>query len=93
MEKSRQLCKPETNWNVDCYPVNDMARANLAPIARQVEPTTNRSSSEFAVPIFLLVELALAERDSKNAVVSFFLSVGPIVCRPRVPSEDRGNWG
>ena len=41
-----------------------------------------------------LVELALAERDSKNAGVSFFL----LFCRwdlgwrPRVPSGDRGNW-
>ena len=39
----------------------------------------------------LLVELALAERDSKNAVVSFFCR-WDLVCRPRVPSEDRGNW-
>ena len=39
----------------------------------------------------LLVELALAERDSKNAVVSFFCQ-WDLVCRPRVPSEDRGNW-
>ena len=39
-----------SSWNVDCCPVNDMARANLVPIARQVEPTTNKSSSEFAVP-------------------------------------------
>ena len=40
----------------------------------------------------LLVDLALAERDSKNAVVSFFCR-WDLVCRPRVPSEDRGNWG
>ena len=39
----------------------------------------------------LLVELALAERDSKNAVFSFFCR-WDLVCRPRVPSEDRGNW-
>ena len=34
---------------------------------------------------------ALAERDSKNAVV--FFCRWDLVCRPRVPSEDRGNWG
>ena len=38
-----------------------------------------------------LVELALAERDSKNAGVFFFL--WDLVCRPHVPSGDRGNWG
>ena len=38
-----------SSWNADSRPVNDMARANLVPIARQVEPTTNKSSSEFAV--------------------------------------------
>ena len=44
---------------------------------------------------FLLVELALAERDSKNADVShfFFCRCVALVCRPRVPSGGRGNWG
>ena len=37
-----------------------------------------------------LVELALAERDSKNAGVFFLWD---LVCRPHVPSGDRGNWG
>ena len=39
-----------------------------------------------------LVELALAERDSKNAGVFFFF-LWDLVCRPHVPSGDRGNWG
>ena len=45
----------------------------------------------------LLVELALAERDSKNAGVSFllfpFCCVCDLNCRPDVLSGDRGNWG
>ena len=42
----------------------------------------------------LLVELALEERDSKNAGVSFsFFFVWDLNCRPGVPSGDRGNWG
>ena len=43
----------------------------------------------------LLVELALAERDSKNAGVSFsfIFFVWDLNCRPGVPSGDRGNWG
>ena len=44
----------------------------------------------------LLVGLALAERDSKNAGISFFLFFfcqWDLVCRPRVPSGDHGNWG
>ena len=41
----------------------------------------------------LLVELALEERDSKNAGVSFsFLFVWDLNCRPGVLSGDRGNW-
>ena len=44
-----------------------------------------------------LVELALAERDSKNAGVFFvlfcFFFLWDLVCRPHVPSGDRGNWG
>ena len=44
-----------------------------------------------------LVKLALAERDSKNAGLSFFLFFcfcqWDLVCRPRVPSGDHGNWG
>ena len=36
------------DWNVDCRPVNNMAKANLVSIARQVDLTTNKSSSEFA---------------------------------------------
>ena len=40
----------------------------------------------------LLIELALAERDSKNAGNFFFRRSSPD-CRPRVPSGDRGNWG
>ena len=46
-----------SSWNVDCRPVNDMTRANLVPIARQVDPTTNKSSSEFAVPKFLFTNI------------------------------------
>ena len=40
----------------------------------------------------LLVSLALEKRDSQNANV-FFFRRWDLVCRPRVPSEDRGNWG
>ena len=36
----------------------------------------------------LLVERALSETLKMQ---SFFFS--DLVCRPRVPSEDRGNWG
>ena len=43
--------------NVDFRPVNYMARANLVPIARQVDPTTNKSSSEFAVPKFVFTNI------------------------------------
>ena len=47
---------------------------------------------------FLLVELALAERDFKNAGLSFlsiFFSVVPkwYPILPGVPSRDRGKWG
>ena len=28
-----------SHWSVDCCPVDGMARANLVPIARQVDPT------------------------------------------------------
>ena len=38
-----------------------------------------------------LVELALAERYSKNAAVSFFR--WDLVCRPHVPGGDCGKWG
>ena len=42
----------------------------------------------------LLVELALEERNSKNAGVSFSFFFGwDLNCRPDVPSGDRGNWG
>ena len=34
-----------------------MARANLVPIARQVDATTNKSSSVFAVPKFLFTNI------------------------------------
>ena len=55
-------------------------------------------SIESPVDLFqlFLVELALAERDSKNAGLSFFLCFffqWDLVCRPRVPSGDHGNWG
>ena len=56
-----------SSWNVDCRPVNDMARANLVPIARQVEPTTNKSSSEFAVPKFLFTNICSLAK-TKNRV-------------------------
>ena len=41
-----------------------------------------------------LVELALAERDSKSAGVFFFSRVFPkwSAMLPGVPSGDRGNW-
>ena len=54
------------------------------------------SSIESPVDLFqlFLVELALAERDSKNAGISFFFFCQwDLVCRPLVPSGDRGNWG
>ena len=54
------------------------------------------SSVAFGFPyllIDLLVELASAERDSKNKDVSFlFLCVGPKLFAG-VPSGDRRNWG
>ena len=53
--------------NVDCRPVNDMARANLVPIARQLKPTTNKSSSEFAVPKFLFTNICSLAK-TKNRV-------------------------
>ena len=40
----------------------------------------------------LLVELALAERDSKNAVVSFFLSVGPSLQTVETGDKNRGDF-
>ena len=46
-----------SRWNVDCRPVNDMARANLVPIAGQEDLTTNKSSSEFAVPTLLFTNI------------------------------------
>ena len=39
-----------------------------------------------------LVELALAERDSKNAG-NFSFRRSSLDYRPRVPNGDRGNWG
>ena len=55
-----------SSWNVDCRPVNDMTRANLVPIARQVDPTTNKSSSEFAVPKFLFTNIcSLAKTENR----------------------------
>ena len=53
--------------NVDCRPVNDMARAYLVPIARQVEPMTNKPSSEFAVPKFLFTNICSLAK-TKNRV-------------------------
>ena len=50
----------------------------------------NMDQKRFTCGTFL-VELALAEQDSKNVVVSFFFFC--LVCRRRVPSEDHGNWG
>ena len=44
-----------------------MARANLVPIARQVEPTTNKSSSEFAVRKFLFTNICSLAK-TKNRV-------------------------
>ena len=55
-----------SSWNVDCRPVNDMARANLVPIARQVEPTINKSSSEFAVPKFLFTSICSLAKTKKR---------------------------
>ena len=40
----------------------------------------------------LLVELALEQSETLK-MQSFFLRLCDLVCRPRVPSEDRGNWG
>ena len=47
------------DWKVDCRPVNNMAKANLVSIARQVDLTTNKSSSEFAVPKFLFTNICI----------------------------------
>ena len=55
------------SWNVDCRSVNDMARANLVPIARQVDPTTNKSNSEFAVPKLLFTDICSLAK-TKNRV-------------------------
>ena len=44
-----------------------MARANLVPIARLVDLTTNKSSSEFAVPKFLFTNICSLAK-SKNRV-------------------------
>ena len=56
-----------SSWNVDCRPVNDMARANLVPIARQVDPMANKSSSEFTVPKFLFTNICSLAK-TKNQV-------------------------
>ena len=42
----------------------------------------------------LLVERALSKaRLLKCRRFFFFFGLWDLVCRPRVPSEDRGNWG
>ena len=56
-----------SHWSVDCCPVDGMARANLVPIARQVDPTTNKSSSEFMVPKFLSTNICSLAK-TKNRV-------------------------
>ena len=57
-----------SSWNVHCLPGSDTwLGTNLIPITRQVEPTTNKSSSEFAVPKFLFTNICSLAK-TKNRV-------------------------
>ena len=52
-------------------------------------------NSKYNFEVLLFVELAVAERDSKSASVSFSFCFRRSFQKrvPGVPSGDRGNWG
>ena len=40
-----------------------------------------------------VISRACFEQRETLKMQSFFFFLSDLVCRPRVPSEDRGNWG
>ena len=74
-QTTHDICK----FYLHLYTDQQQSKFSVCYLAMEVQSEISCVHHLFSVihAFLFLVELVLAERDSKNAVVSFFLSVGP----------------
>ena len=90
-QTTHDICK----FYLHLYTDQQQSKFSVSYLAMELQSKISCVHHLFSViyAFLFLVELVLAERDSKNGVVSFFFCRWDLVCRPPVRSEDRGNWG